>query len=310
MFRECRRSLAQGIFARMIPAPRVVRLAVRLLRYVPVAPIRTAARGIGAIAFTVARGRRATLLENVRHLAPNESPTGHRRLARRTFMNLLDAAVDLFRLPSMRRDQLEALIAVRGREHLDAAMARGKGVVVATPHLGPYELGGAWLALLGYPVHAMVEDIDPETNAALALYREATGMKLISRSGGVRSVLRLLRDRQAVLLVADRVVGGGSDGVRVAFGDGDRFVPTGPATLALATGAPIVVGHIARNPGGATRYLVQLEPPIIPEATGDADRDREGLTIRVAEALSAAVCAHPDQWYVFQPHWIRRGANS
>lgn len=294
----------------MIPTPRVIRLGVALLRIVPVAPVRWAARGIGALAYLLARDRRATLLENQRHFSPNATAGERRRLARRTFVQLLDASVDLFRLPSMSRGELEGMIAVSGREHLDAALAAGKGVVVATPHLGPYELGGAWLALMGYPVHAMVEEIDPETNAALALFREATGMKLVSRRGGVRSALRLLRDRQVVLLVADRVVGGGSEGLRVPFGDGERAVPTGPATLSLATGAPIVVGHIARAVGGRSRYLVQLEPPIVPEGSGDTERDREALTKRVAERLSAAVIAHPDQWYVFQPQWLGRDPRS
>ncbi|HMN08481.1 MAG TPA: lysophospholipid acyltransferase family protein [Gemmatimonadaceae bacterium] len=292
----------------MIPAPRVVRFAVRLLRVVPIAPVRWVARAAGAVAFTVARGRRATLLENQAHLSPNVSPAARRRLARRTLMNLLDAAVDLFRVPSMRPGELAALVAVSGREHLDAARALGKGVVVVTPHLGPYELGGAWLAVMGYPVHAMVEEIDPETNAALALYREATGMKLISRSRGVRGALRLLHEGQLVLLVADRVVGEGGEGVPVFLGDGVRAVPTGPATLALATGAPIVVGHIARATSGKARYLVQLEPPIIAEGTGHASRDREALTRRVAERLAAAVLSHPDQWYVFQPKWLPRDA--
>lgn len=294
----------------MIPAPRVVRLGVALLRLLPATPARWVARGIGALAFAVARDRRATLLENQSHLSPNASAAERRRLARRTFQNLLDAAVDLFRLPSMSRGELEALVSVAGREHLDAALALGKGVVVATPHLGPYELGGAWLALAGYPVHAMVEDIDPETNAALALYRQATGMKLISRRGGVRNALRLLRDRQVVLLVADRVVGGGSEGIGVPFGNAVRAVPTGPATLALATGAPIVVGHIARAAGGASRYLVQLEPLLTAAATGDTDRDRQALTRRIAERLSDAVLSHPDQWFVFQPQWQRRDALS
>lgn len=290
----------------MIPAPRLVRFAVRLLRVVPVTPVRWVARGVGVVAFIVARGRRATLLENQSHLSPRASSAARRRLARRTFMNLFDAAVDLFHVPSMRPGELEALIAVRGREHLDAACAMGKGVVVVTPHLGPYELGGAWLATLGYPVHAMVEEIDPETNAALALYREATGMKLISRSRGMRGALRLLHDGQVVLLAADRVVGPGSEGVPVPFGDGVRAFPTGPAALALATGAPIVVGHVARTPSGASRYLVQLEPPILARGTGDANGDREALTRRVAGRLASAVLSHPDQWYVFQPQWLQR----
>jgi len=291
----------------MIPSARVVRLAVRLLRVVPAAPARWLARAGGAVAFALARGRRDVLLENQRHLSPNATPAERRARARRTMMHLAEAAVDLFRLPSAPRDELERLVEVEGREHLDRAMALGRGVVVVTGHLGPYELGGAWLALAGYPVHAMVEELSPETNAALSLYREATGMKLLSRNRATRAALRLLREQQLVLLVADRVVGDGSEGVVVRFGAGARAVPTGPAALALATQAPIVVGSIIRHPhlrARAPRYLVQLEPPIVAEATSDGHADRERLTRQIAERLAASVVAHPDEWFVFQPGWI------
>lgn len=294
----------------MIPSAPVVRLAVRLLGVVPAAPVRWLARAIGTVAFSIARGRRETLLENQRFISPGASAAVQRAQARRTMINMLDAAVDLFHLPTMRPAEVEALIGVEGREHLDAAMAMGKGVVVATVHLGPYELGGAWLALAGYPVHGMVEDLDPETNAALALYRQATGMKVISRNGGLRASIRVLRDKKILLLVSDRVVGHGSEGLPVPFGEGVRALPTGPAALALATGAPIVTGHIARNRGRGPRYLVRLEAPILATPTGDAPHDREALTRLVAERLSAAVRAHPDQWFVFQPQWIRRDAPS
>ncbi len=290
----------------MIPSAPLVRFAVRLLGVVPVAPVRWVARQAGSLAYRVAAGRRATLLENQDALSPNESPAGRRARVRRTFRNLLEAAVDLWRLPSMSRDDFLALVDVEGREHLDAALAMGRGVVAVTPHLGPYELGGAWLALQGYPVHAMVEMLDPDINAALALYRQATGMQLISRNSGIRASLRLLRDRQILLLVADRVVGDGTDGIVVPFGNGRRAVPTGPAALALATGAPIIVGYITRNPDRSTRYLVRLESPIVPQGTGDAHHDREALTGRVAERLARAVQSHSDEWFVFQPEWIPR----
>ncbi|HEX4936832.1 MAG TPA: lysophospholipid acyltransferase family protein [Gemmatimonadaceae bacterium] len=287
----------------MIPSAPLVRAAVRLLGVAPVTPVRWLARTAGAIGFAVARERRRTLLENQRHLQPGAPPAHQRRSARRTMMNLLEAAVDLYRLPTMRPEELRALVDVRGQEHMDAALAMGRGVIVVTAHLGPYELAGAWLALAGYPVHAMVEDLDPETNAALALYRKATGMKLISRSAGIRPVLRLLREGQIVVLVADRVVGEGNEGIAVPFCDATRRVPAGPAVLALATGAPIIVGHIARNPSRATRYRVDILPPIVATPARDAADDRVQLARAIASALSQSVQAHPDQWFVFQPEW-------
>lgn len=290
----------------MIPSAPLVRFAVRLLGVVPAPPVRWLARRAGTIAYLFATARRATLLDNQAALSPNESLADHRRGARRTFQHLLEAAVELWRVPSMSRADVEALIDVEGLENLDAALALGRGVVAVTPHLGPYELGGAWLAAKGYPVHAMVEVLDPQVNAALELYRKATGMQIVSRNASLRVSLRLLRDRQILLLVADRVVGEGADGVVVPFGRGARKVPTGPAALALATGAPIIVGYITRSPDRATRYLVRLEPPIVPSGTGDAHQDRETLTRQVAERLAHAVQAHADEWFVFQPEWIRR----
>ena len=288
----------------MIPSVTVVRLAIRLMSVAPVTTIRWIARGCGAVAYVVAGARRATLLENQRYLAPNDTPRQHRRRARRTFCNLLDAAVDLWRLPTLPRGRFESLIRIEGRGYLDAALALGRGVIIAAPHLGPYELGGAWLAHAGYPVHAIVELIDPATNAALARYREATGMKLISRSGGLRAALRVLRGGEVVLLAADRVVGDGSEGLPVPFGRGTRAVPTGPATLSLATGAPIIVGYITRRPEGASRYLLKLEPAIVPEAIDQKQQDRERITRQVGERLATAVQSHSDEWFVFQPAWI------
>ena len=290
----------------MITSPIVIRTAVGLLRFIPVAVLRVCMRAIGTVGYFVSPARRRIVLENVAWLAPGESLRTQKRMARHTFANLFDASVDLFRLPTATRIDLSELVGIEGRSHLDDALAMGKGVIAVTPHLGPYELGGAWLAVHGYPVHAMTEDIDPESNAALALYRQATGMRLISRNSGLRAMLKLLKANQVVLLVADRVVGEGSLGIEIGFGNGRRAIPTGPAALSLATGAPIVVGHIARSPSLPTRYLIRLEPPIISHSTGDVSGDRGRLTRLVGERLAAVVQQHPDQWFVFQPEWTPR----
>ncbi len=287
----------------MIPSATVVRTAVRLLGVMPVAPARLLARAAGLVAGSLPTARAVTLRGNAARLAPHADRREQRRIARRTFANLLEAAVDLWRLPTMSRDALDALVSVEGRAHLDAALALGKGVVAVTPHLGPYELGGAWLAHARYPVHAMVEVLDAETNAAMALYREATGMRLIPRSAGVRPALRLLRERQIVLLVADRVVGEGAEGLEVPFGNGHRAIPTGPAALALATGAPLLIGYITRAHGTRHRYVIRFEQAIDIERSDDAHRDREVLTRVVGQRLSVVAQAHPDQWFVFQPDW-------
>lgn len=263
------------------------------------------ARGIGwmagSLAYAVAAGRRRVLLENLARTAPATSPRQRRRLARRTFRNLVDAALHLYRLPSMSRRELLDLVQFEGEAHLRAALALNRGLIIVTAHLGPYELGGAWLAAKGYDAHAMVEDLAPEVLDAMAAYRRATGLGLISMKQGVRNVFRLLERNAIVILVADRAIGDTRGVVEVPFAGGVRPLPTGPATFAMARATPIIAGRIVRNPSRHPRYLVRLEAPIIPTGRGEAERLR--LTRLIADRLSEAVHDHPDQWYVFQPQW-------
>ncbi|MGQ0764262.1 MAG: lysophospholipid acyltransferase family protein [Gemmatimonadota bacterium] len=300
----------------MLPSAVVVNGGIAAMRVVPRSLARAAASLIGTIAWLVDGGRRRTVLLNLEFLAPQLTGRERRRLARTTFQNLYRSAVDLFRLPSQPPEEVLRLVQVLGREHLDQAIAEGHGVIVATPHLGPYELGAAVLAILGYRVHGVAEDLDPETNAALAKYREATGMRLISRSHGSRALYRVLKDGDVALLVADRVIARGAGGAAseagvldVRFGAGMRPVPTGPAAFAAARGAPVVTGFIVAGGKQAGGYTLQIEPPINPgpERTREST---ENLTLAIAGRLAAAVSRHPDQWFVFQPDWRVIDSNS
>lgn len=283
----------------MLPSSRLVHGAIALARWFPAPVFRGFAWAVGSLGWCFDRNRYAIVRENVRHLAPQATGREQRRLSRRLFRNLFLAASDLFRVPSLSRSEILDLVEIEGREHLETARSLGRGALVVTPHLGPYELGAIVVAALGYRAHAVVEDIDVETNAALAAYRSATGLRLVSRNTGVRQVYRLLADGDFVLLVADRVVGQTTEGLAVPFGDGWRRIPEGPGALASATGAPVIVGSVVRTSGSGRRYRMVFEAPIWPSGL-----DREALTRRVATRFDAMVRAHPDEWYVFQPQWL------
>ncbi len=214
--------------------------------------------------------------------------------------------VDLLRLPSATRAELLALVSFAGVEHLDAVLEAGRGAIIVTAHLGPYELGGACLAIRGYDTTAVVERLAPEVMQALASFREATGMQLIPLERAATGSLRALRRNGTVLLVADRVVGDTTTGVELPFAHGTRRVPTGPAYLSIASGAPVIVAHIVqtRKHNGA-RYAVQLDSPIVADASLERNESEMDLTRRITARLAAIVASHPDQWFVFQPEWLR-----
>jgi KDO2-lipid IV(A) lauroyltransferase len=190
-----------------------------------------------------------------------------------------------------------------GEEHLATALKDGGGVVLVTAHLGPYELAGAWLAAKGFPVCAMFEELEADTMAALDTYRQATGMKMLTTATPLRELYRILGEGYVLVLVADRTVPGVRGSLLVPFGIGWRPIPTGPARLAAATSRPIVVGYCTRDPERRTRYLARIEPPLYPDGSDPAAVER--LARSVALRLEAAICSHPDEWYVFQPQWVQ-----
>lgn len=263
---------------------------------------RAIARAAAGVAYAVLPARRRILFENLSRMAPQAAPAERRRLARNTFRHIAECQVDLFRLIASPPNEVAQLVEIQGMEHLDAALRLGRGVIIVTPHLGNYELGGAWLASIGYPANAVVEDVDPAVLALLERYRTATGMRTLSRNRGARDAYRVLKSGEILLLVADRVIGDPSDGVEVPFGEGRRAVPRGPAQLALATGAPVIAGFVAFNSRGPRRYRIVLEPPIMPDGT-EPDAVHT-LTRRITDRLAAAVREYPDQWFVFQPGWV------
>lgn len=258
----------------------------------------------GTVAWALQKDRRNTLLRTLSYTAPDRSPAERRRLARRTFRNLAVTSIDQFRLPSIDPKELQDLFEIRGWEHVEASQARGKGTIIVTAHLGPYELASACVASQGYRIHGMVEDLDPALLDALAAYRSATGMQLVNMKHGLRAAYRVLGQNELLALVADRAVGDARAVVEVPFAGGVRPMPTGPAVFAQATGAAIVTAFASRNPAGRPRYLMEFDPPLYAEGRDEADRMR--LIARIVERMEAAIRRNPDQWFVFQPNWIER----
>ena len=78
-------------------------------------------------------------------------------LGRRCLRSVGSNAVDFLRLHRLDRIDLERIVRVDGEEHLVKGLARGRGVVVATGHVGNWELLAAFYARRGFPVHVLAD---------------------------------------------------------------------------------------------------------------------------------------------------------
>ncbi len=188
-----------------------------------------------------------------------------------------------------------------GLEHLDHALAGGSGAIMATPHLGGWDPGGAWFTQRGYPLTVVVEPLEPpEVFEWFADFRRSIGMEIVPLGPGAGTALiRALKANRPIALVSDRDIQGG--GVEVEFFGETTTLPSGPATLALRTGAPLLpVAVYFRNPEG---YHGVVRPPLVVERQASLREDVTRITQALAGELEMFIRRAPEQWHLLQPNW-------
>jgi lauroyl/myristoyl acyltransferase len=209
--------------------------------------------------------------------------------------------LELFRLPSDARDPIEPRVTVVGWEHVDAALAGGKGLILALPHLGGFDFAAAYLAEKGTPPTVVVEPVEPpELFEWFADVRRAIGMEVVPLGpDAAPTVLRALKSNGVVCLLSDRDLSG--DGVTVDFFGEATTLPAGPAVLALRSGAPLLSAAVYFRPRG--RHFIRVGAPLDTERHGRLREDVARVTQALARRFEESVRMAPEQWHVMQPNW-------
>lgn len=206
-----------------------------------------------------------------------------------------------FRLPVWSMDELERRTEIVGAEHLDRALEGGRGCVVALGHSGNWDAAGACMVRRGYRVASVNEALRPRRLFELfRAHREAFGVTIVGLDApnlGVQ-LAGFLERNMLVALLADRDLHG--RGVEVEMFGATRRIPSGPASLAITSGAPLVFCAVSTTANG---WRVRLSPPLEVERTGDLKEDVRALTRRLAEGFERAIAEHPADWHLFQPAW-------
>jgi lauroyl/myristoyl acyltransferase len=279
--------------------------AWKLVRVLP-EPVAFALGRIGGLLYLrLDRRRREALTTNLAQvLGSATSRRALRRAVRRGFASYGRYWVEAFRLEDLSPAEIRRRLRIEGREHIDAALAAGRGAIFASPHLGNWDAGGAWLAASGYQATAVVERLRPdELYERFAAYRRTLGLELLPLDDGgetLRGVIRALRAGRLACLVCDRDLTGGGLPVRL-FGAG-AVMPGGPASIALKTGAPLLPCAVYhdRRPG---RWRAVVHPPLQPARSGDTRADTRALTQRLADEFEVLIAAAPTQWHVLSRYF-------
>jgi Kdo2-lipid IVA lauroyltransferase/acyltransferase len=235
---------------------------------------------------------------------PNLSSEAVAQLSRESYRHLGRSFIETALLASLGADGLQKLVeTVEGWEEIEDVMARGKGAVLVTGHIGNWELAGAYVAARGVPLDAIVRGMaNPLFDAYLNHTREAIGMTIVHDSEAVRRTPRSLRAGRAVAFVADQGVMGLASTFVPFFGRPAK-TPRGAAVFALRFNVPVVFVVALRQPNGRYRIVVErIEAP----QTGDRDRDVDAIVARFTQHLEKWVRAVPAQYFWQHRRWRRQ----
>jgi KDO2-lipid IV(A) lauroyltransferase len=206
------------------------------------------------------------------------------------------------KLPALKKSTITQRFAIaEGLEHLEAAKARGQGIIIALPHIGSWEWGGSFLDSIGFTMTAVAEELDPpELFTWFKDKRESIGIHIEPLNDHAGTVLlSTLRSGGVVGLLCDRDLQ--ENGVEVDFFSERVTMPAGPATLALRTGATLVAAACYSGPG--RDHFAVVTPPIDTTRSARLREDVLRVTQNVTRELENLIRRAPEQWHVLQPRF-------
>jgi phosphatidylinositol dimannoside acyltransferase len=284
------------------PSVGAYRAAAGLARVAPRALHRPSIRALARLAERLTPERRLVVERNLLRVygdAIDEAML--RRAVSETFESYGRYWLDSFRLPSIGMAELDGRFTHEGYEHIKAARAAGRGPLMVIPHLGGWEWAAFWLTRVErVGVTAVVEPLQPpELFEFFVDLRRSLGMQIVSLGPHAASgVSAAVRRRDVVCLLADRDIAG--TGTEVTFFGEPTTLPSGPALLALRTGAPLIPCAVYFRDGGLHAVV---RPPLVTERHGRLRDDVSRITQDVAGALESLIEVAPEQWHLMEPNW-------
>lgn len=277
-----------------------LRLAIVLAGLLPEAFARKAGEAAGYLA-SFLDARRMKMAE--RHMARVTGAAGARAAARRLFSHYGRYWAEIFWTRPERVDEISRHVLWEGFEHIESSKKAGRGMILAVPHVGNWEVGGPRLSREVGSLTAVAEALSPAwfRNWFVAV-RRMLGIEIVlteERSRLVFPLAKKLREGGAVALVSDRDIQGG--GIEVDFFGERTTLPAGPALLAERTGAPILPAAVYFRRGRGHRAVVR--PPLPPSTEPDRSARLKAMTQSLAYALEELVREAPTQWHLLQPNW-------
>jgi len=253
---------------------------------------------LGGVWFHLLRVRRRTALDNLAIALP-ELAADHERIAGEAYANLGASAFELVKTRAMGREEIAARVHAVGLQHYEAAMARGKGVIVVTAHYGSFDLLAVSQAARGVPLAIVSREMsERRSNRFWMETRAKSGLEIFTERDAARRSLPWLRAGKALGLVIDQRTSEKRGGILAPFFGRRVWTSTAAARLARRTGAAIVPARTERREDGDHDLIVE---PMLALPPRKDPAFVEAVTAACNAVLERWIRERPGQWM-----WIHR----
>ncbi len=276
-----------------------------VLRRLPARRRAAVGRAVGTLALRLAHSRRRLAIDNIR-VGLDVASAEAEAIARNAFRHSGRILAECLAMPAYARPEERRLFDVRGLEHLAAAHAEGRGVIVFSAHYGNWELVAQQQALAGYPLDLIARPLDnPYLERHFCRWREQCGNRVLGKRGVLRRAVATLRSGRSLAILIDQNVSS-PPRVFVPFLGRPASVTPTLGRLAVRLGAPVVpVVSRPRDDGG---YRIDYHPPLEPPSGLDDDDRARWLTVEATRMIERWIREEPRCWMWMHDRWKSRPA--
>jgi KDO2-lipid IV(A) lauroyltransferase len=261
-------------------------------------------RALGSLGYWLGI-RRGVALGNLKLAFPEMPVAERRRIARQAYRNLGAGLVDFVTSQRLRPEELDRLLIWDGFEIFERLFAAGRGVVVASAHLGSWELLAAACGRRGIPLNLVTRSLRGGANAELVAARSRSGLREIPARGALSAGARALRRGEVVANLLDQNMLP-KRGIFVDFFGTPACTTPAVSILARRTGAPALLAVAVNEPDGRVR--LHVEGPFEMPHGGSAAADVRAHTQALCQALERQIRLYPEQWFWLHRRWKTRPA--
>ena len=274
-------------FVRSIP----LSIAVPLIKY------------LAYVFYLVDRKHRTIAYKNLRKAYGNAlSDIQIKKIIRGTYLHFALVWVDFVKLPQIVNTRnWQNYFEIEGLEFARKAQQEGKGVLFVTGHVGNWEVLGYAFEFFFHPLHSIAQHLkNPFADKYLTRLREKGRQKIIFAENASRKIIRVLRDNKPLGILVDQ--NARKNNIFVDFFGQKAATTRSVATIALKTGAPIVIGFLRRT-GRKYRFKITLSEPIQIEKTGNLEQDISNLTQKYTTLIESRIREYPHEWLWMHRRW-------